>query len=412
MAHEVFISYAAEDIVAAKAICTALESNGIKCWYAKRDVDVGKVWYETVPPAIDKCRLLVFVSSYHSNKSPPVKREIERASGKGIPILTIRIDDEPIEPSLEFLIGVRQWLDAQVPPLEAHLSQLVKTARQIITQQIEAEKRQEAERQKLEEANRIREAALQAKKETEEALKEGKRRESEKAKQGTKEKKSNKAKIAWISASFGIMALIVIGIVVFTPKTVKTPPTTTPPVTTSAATIPLTTTPLTTTPPTTTPPTTTPPTTTPPTTISSLPPNEYVKIDFAPTTFDKKVVNWKETFNVFLSGNLTCLKDIPYPVSGLIIIPKITAKNLSSGAELPLIVSNNITSESIPVKQGETASFLQTLQLQFLGGTVAGDYVIFLYTDKIKVNIGLWVDIDEFFQLKEQYLGTVTYNSQ
>jgi hypothetical protein len=87
-----------------------------------------------------------------------------------------------------------------------------------------------------------------------------------------------------------------------------------------------------------------------------------------------------------------------------------TAINTASQTEITLITSNNITSESIPLKAGERAGFMQTLSLRFPENAAAGTYQIFLNTDTIKVNIGLWVDIDEFFQLIKQRLGTVTYN--
>ena len=38
MAHDVFISYAAKDRTVAEAACAALESEGIRCWIAPRDV--------------------------------------------------------------------------------------------------------------------------------------------------------------------------------------------------------------------------------------------------------------------------------------------------------------------------------------------------------------------------------------
>ena len=153
------------------------------------------------------------------------------------------------------------------------------------------------------------------------------------------------------------------------------------------------------------------PTTTTPTTTNPPPmlPEEYVNLVFAPPIIDKAEVSAGDTFYITLSGNFTCLHDIPYPVHGLCILPRITARNASAG-EILLIVTNNITAESIPVIQGDMTSFTQTLSVQFPAGAANGSYFLYLNADKIKINIGMWVDIEELFQLEEQSLGTVRYS--
>ncbi|MHB8104768.1 MAG: protein kinase domain-containing protein, partial [Dehalococcoidales bacterium] len=148
-------------------------------------------------------------------------------------------------------------------------------------------------------------------------------------------------------------------------------------------------------------------TTTPPILIG-----EYIKISFAPTTLSKSDITGSETFNVFLSGNFTCINDIAYTVSGLIIVPKVTARNANLGTEVTLIAGNNITADYIPLSQGQTASFMQTLTLRFPDGAADGSYYVYLNAEKIKVNVGYWVDINELFQLREQFLGMVTYSRQ
>jgi hypothetical protein len=44
MAHDVFISYSAHDKPAAHAVCAKLESRGIRCWTAPRDIRPGMSW--------------------------------------------------------------------------------------------------------------------------------------------------------------------------------------------------------------------------------------------------------------------------------------------------------------------------------------------------------------------------------
>ena len=127
MAHDVFISYAAEDKFVADAICKALEADGIRCWYAPRDVPYGQDFEEAIVDAICESRLVVLIVSSHSNTSAHVKREIQNACAEEarIPVLPFRIHDVPMNKAMRYYIGGVHWLDAVTPPLESHLQSLV-----------------------------------------------------------------------------------------------------------------------------------------------------------------------------------------------------------------------------------------------------------------------------------------------
>ncbi len=56
MAHDVFISYSAKDKTTADAVCAMLESEGIRCWIAPRDVVPGMEWGECIIEAIEQTR--------------------------------------------------------------------------------------------------------------------------------------------------------------------------------------------------------------------------------------------------------------------------------------------------------------------------------------------------------------------
>jgi hypothetical protein len=122
--HEVFISYATQDEVAAKAICATLERNGKRCWIAPRDVLPGVDYGEAIIDAIQESRLMVVVFSSHANVSPHVRREVEAATRRSIALLPFRIEDVPLSRSLEYFLTTSQWLDALTPPLEPHLENL------------------------------------------------------------------------------------------------------------------------------------------------------------------------------------------------------------------------------------------------------------------------------------------------
>src|SRR5271163_2803116 len=120
MAHDVFISYSSKDKTTADATCAVLESAGIRCWVAPRDILPGHDWGESIIDAITGSRAMVLVFSANANESVQVKREVERAVAKAIPIIPFRIEDVLPTRSMEYFVSATHWLDAFTPPLERH----------------------------------------------------------------------------------------------------------------------------------------------------------------------------------------------------------------------------------------------------------------------------------------------------
>jgi hypothetical protein len=124
MPHDAFISYSSRDKAAADAACAALEAAGIRCWIAPRDITPGAEWGEAIIDAINSTRVFLLIFSAHANDSPQIRREVERAVAKAIPIIPLRIEEIAPTRSLEYFIGTVHWLDALTPPLENHLRRL------------------------------------------------------------------------------------------------------------------------------------------------------------------------------------------------------------------------------------------------------------------------------------------------
>lgn len=124
MAHDVFISYASGDKPVADAACATLESRGIRCWIAPRDVVAGMHYGEAIIDAIHESRIMVLVFSSKANLSGHIPKEIERAVSQGITVMPLRIEDVAPAKSLDYFIGSVHWLDALTPPLEVHLQRL------------------------------------------------------------------------------------------------------------------------------------------------------------------------------------------------------------------------------------------------------------------------------------------------
>jgi hypothetical protein len=129
MAHDVFICHSAKDKATADAVCAVIESNGVRCWIAPRDVTAGMEWSECIIDAIEECRVMVLVFTTNANESSQIRREVERAVNRGVAILPLRIEDILPGRALEYFIGNVHWLDALTPPLESHLQNLAGTVK-------------------------------------------------------------------------------------------------------------------------------------------------------------------------------------------------------------------------------------------------------------------------------------------
>ncbi len=132
MSHDVFISYSHKDKATADAVCATLESKGIRCWIAPRDILPGMDWGEAIIDAINTTRVFVLVFSSNANASRQIKREVERAVSKGLPVIPLQIEDVPMSKSLEYFISSPHWLDAITPPMEKHLNYLAETVKLLL----------------------------------------------------------------------------------------------------------------------------------------------------------------------------------------------------------------------------------------------------------------------------------------
>jgi TIR domain len=121
---DVFVSYSQPDRDCAFQLVAQLESQGISVWVAPRDISPAADWAEEIITAISAARLMVLVFSAHCNASPQVRREVERAVHRQIPILPFRIEDVLPARSLEYFLSTPHWLDAFPPPREPHYARL------------------------------------------------------------------------------------------------------------------------------------------------------------------------------------------------------------------------------------------------------------------------------------------------
>jgi hypothetical protein len=129
MAFDAFISYSSKDKTTADAACATLESAGIRCWIAPRDIRGGLEYATGIIEGIDASRVMVLIFSSSANASPQIHREIERAVSKGLTIIPLRIEEITPTKAMEYYLGSIHWLDALTPPLARHLQELAETVK-------------------------------------------------------------------------------------------------------------------------------------------------------------------------------------------------------------------------------------------------------------------------------------------
>jgi serine/threonine protein kinase len=107
----VFISHASADRAFASAVCESLETAGIQCWIAPRDVKGGRFYPSEIVQAIRRSNVFLLIFSEGANGSDQVLQEVERATHLRIPILAIRLGTVTPSDSFAYFLGVRHWVE-------------------------------------------------------------------------------------------------------------------------------------------------------------------------------------------------------------------------------------------------------------------------------------------------------------
>lgn len=124
MPHDVFINHSAAGKLTAYAICSELESNGIRCWILPRDLNIGIAWDQSIASAIKCCRLMILVLSDYATRSDRVERQLELAFNHGVIVIPFRTEPDSLvsdgQPSPDSV----HWLDAITPETTQRLRSL------------------------------------------------------------------------------------------------------------------------------------------------------------------------------------------------------------------------------------------------------------------------------------------------
>src|SRR6202166_4835382 len=120
----VFVSYASPDAEIANQACDFLESDGVSCWMAPRDVKPGAAYADAIVRAINEASALVLVLSAAAMASEHVSREVERAASKHKQVVAFRVDAAALSAELEYFLSRSQWIDAPALGMAGALAKL------------------------------------------------------------------------------------------------------------------------------------------------------------------------------------------------------------------------------------------------------------------------------------------------
>jgi len=132
MDHQVFISYATADKGLADHICGALETAGVACWIAPRDIEPGADYPAAIVEAVSSARVLVLILTPQAANSPHILSEVGHAFNTKKRIIPFRLSAEAIPEDLEYFLSLTQWLDAPGGGTEQNLKRLTDAVRDAI----------------------------------------------------------------------------------------------------------------------------------------------------------------------------------------------------------------------------------------------------------------------------------------
>lgn len=120
----VFISHASNNFKIADEIRDVLETRGVSCWIAPRDIPPGQQYGTSIIEGISNSSVFLLLLTDESNLSVAVQNEVERAFGYQKTIIPVRISDVKPGKEIEFFVCNAQWVDAIYQPLKRRMEEV------------------------------------------------------------------------------------------------------------------------------------------------------------------------------------------------------------------------------------------------------------------------------------------------
>jgi len=112
MSRAVFISHSSEQGALAQALCERLESRGVSCWLAPRDLIVGQPYASECVRGIEESGAFLLLASPAAIASSQVLSEVEQAHKRKRPIYTVLIGRPKISRELDYYISRLHWIES------------------------------------------------------------------------------------------------------------------------------------------------------------------------------------------------------------------------------------------------------------------------------------------------------------
>ena len=113
MQYDLFISHSSADAAMAVAWVDDIETRGIKCWIAPRDIRVGANYQSEIVRGIENSSGILLLFSRSTNESEHVLREVELANESKKPIYPIKVDVSEPSGGLKYMLANTQWVEKQ-----------------------------------------------------------------------------------------------------------------------------------------------------------------------------------------------------------------------------------------------------------------------------------------------------------
>jgi hypothetical protein len=138
MPHDVIISHSTAGKLTAYAICSELESLGIRCWILPRDLNVGITWDQSFANAVRSCRIMIVVLSDYASRSDRIERQLELAFNNGVMVLPFRTGCHPGPGEVQPSQDSAHWLEVVTPEMAQRLRSLCDLVRGLPFRQTDA----------------------------------------------------------------------------------------------------------------------------------------------------------------------------------------------------------------------------------------------------------------------------------
>ena len=135
---KVFISYAYLNKDLANDVVQKLESNGVACWYAPRNIAPGQEWVTAINDAIEEASIFLLLYTEQSNESRQVANEVALAFNAGKILLPLRMSEVPMSNEIKYYMTRVHWLDGTALPREQTLELLRDRVQELLCDKAQA----------------------------------------------------------------------------------------------------------------------------------------------------------------------------------------------------------------------------------------------------------------------------------